>query len=107
KYEGREQDMLKHSPVIQDESLRGTSSWSNTYLEKDHNAHHAHGAASMPLSTDKPASMQSHQSDSPKHSAGENPAPRESENVIHVTHSASPGNDPAFRAATPPVQTHR
>ena len=31
KYEGREQDMLDHAPVIQDESLRGTSSWANAH----------------------------------------------------------------------------
>jgi methylenetetrahydrofolate reductase (NADPH) len=36
KYEGREQDLLSHAPVIQDETLRGTSSWSNSLLEKDH-----------------------------------------------------------------------
>ena len=38
KYEGREQNMLQHSPAIQDESLRGTSSWANALLEKDHSA---------------------------------------------------------------------
>jgi hypothetical protein len=38
KYEGRTQDLLKHAPVIQDESLRGTSSWSNSLLGKDHAA---------------------------------------------------------------------
>lgn len=38
KYDGRTQDLLKHAPVIQDESLRGTSSWSNSLLGKDHAA---------------------------------------------------------------------
>jgi methylenetetrahydrofolate reductase (NADPH) len=38
KYEGREQDMLVHSPVIQDEQLRGTSSWGNAFLGRDHTA---------------------------------------------------------------------
>jgi methylenetetrahydrofolate reductase (NADH) len=38
KYEGREQDLLAHAPVIQDESLRGTSSWANALLGRDHNA---------------------------------------------------------------------
>ncbi len=38
KHEGREQEMLQHSPAIQDESLRGTSSWSNALLERDHSA---------------------------------------------------------------------
>jgi len=38
KREGREQDLLKHAPVIQDQSLRGTSSWANIFLCKDHHA---------------------------------------------------------------------
>lgn len=36
KYEGREKQLLEHSPVIQDEALRGTSSWANTFLSRDH-----------------------------------------------------------------------
>ena len=36
KYEGDEQQMLDHTPVIQDESLRGTSSWANALLCRDH-----------------------------------------------------------------------
>jgi methylenetetrahydrofolate reductase (NADPH) len=36
KYEGREQELLAHAPVIQDESLRGTSSWGNAFLGRDH-----------------------------------------------------------------------
>lgn len=36
KYEGREQQLLAHAPVIQDQSLRGTSSWANTWLGRDH-----------------------------------------------------------------------
>ena len=42
KYEGREQELLRHAPVIQDESLRGTSSWANALLGKDHAAARAH-----------------------------------------------------------------
>ncbi|MGD0464421.1 MAG: methylenetetrahydrofolate reductase C-terminal domain-containing protein [Tepidisphaeraceae bacterium] len=38
KYEGREQTLLAHAPVIQDESLRGTSSWANALLGRDHAA---------------------------------------------------------------------
>lgn len=36
KYEGREHELLQNAPVIQDESLRGTSSWSNMFLGRDH-----------------------------------------------------------------------
>jgi methylenetetrahydrofolate reductase (NADH) len=42
KFAGREQDLLGHAPVIQDESLRGTSSWANALLGKDHAAARAH-----------------------------------------------------------------
>lgn len=38
KYEGREQSLLDHAPVIQNESLRGTSSWANALLEREHNS---------------------------------------------------------------------
>ncbi len=40
KYEGREQQMLDHAPVIQDAGLIGTSSWANTYLGRDHSSRH-------------------------------------------------------------------
>ena len=40
KYEGREMDLLAHAPVIQNQALRGTSSWANTWLERDHTTKH-------------------------------------------------------------------
>ena len=36
KYEGREEELLAHAPVVQDQNLRGTSSWVNTWLGRDH-----------------------------------------------------------------------
>jgi len=36
KHEGREEELLAHAPVIQNQSLRGTSSWANTWLGRDH-----------------------------------------------------------------------
>jgi methylenetetrahydrofolate reductase (NADH) len=36
KYDGRESTLLDHIPVVQDQSLRGTSSWANTWLGRDH-----------------------------------------------------------------------
>lgn len=36
KAEGREQEMLAHAPVVQDQALRHTSSWGNTYRGLDH-----------------------------------------------------------------------
>ena len=34
--EGRTEELLAHAPVIQDQTLRGTSSWANTWLGRDH-----------------------------------------------------------------------
>jgi len=36
KYEGRSEELLSHVPVMQDQHLRGTSSWANTWLGRDH-----------------------------------------------------------------------
>lgn len=55
KYDGCEQDMLAHAPVIQDESLRGTSSWANALLGRDH-THSSGGVASATPFPSDPAS---------------------------------------------------
>lgn len=34
--DGREQHLLDHAPVVQNQALRGTSSWANTWLRRDH-----------------------------------------------------------------------
>ena len=39
KSDGRVDELLAHAPVIQDESLRGTSSWANVLLGRDHTSH--------------------------------------------------------------------
>jgi methylenetetrahydrofolate reductase (NADPH) len=41
KHDGKEQTLLDHSPVIQNQGLRGTSSWANNWLGRDHAASHA------------------------------------------------------------------
>jgi methylenetetrahydrofolate reductase (NADPH) len=46
KHDGREQDLLAHVPVVQDQSLRGTSSWANYWLGRDHTAKPENSAAS-------------------------------------------------------------
>jgi methylenetetrahydrofolate reductase (NADPH) len=45
KHDGREQQLLEHAPVVQNQGLRGTSSWANFWLGHDHLAKHS-GAAS-------------------------------------------------------------
>lgn len=41
KYEGRTDSLLAHAPVLQDQDLRGTSSWANTWHHRDHLAKQA------------------------------------------------------------------
>lgn len=36
KAEGRAEELLAHAPVLQDQNLRGTSSWANTWHQRDH-----------------------------------------------------------------------
>jgi methylenetetrahydrofolate reductase (NADPH) len=38
KHEGKEQDLLQHVLVVQNQGLRGTSSWANFWLGRDHTA---------------------------------------------------------------------
>jgi methylenetetrahydrofolate reductase (NADPH) len=38
KADGKEQDLLKHAPMIQNQGLRGTSAWANNWLGRDHAA---------------------------------------------------------------------
>ena len=38
KHDGKEQDFLRHSPVVQNQGLRGTSAWANHWLGRDHAA---------------------------------------------------------------------
>lgn len=42
KSEGKEEALLTHSPVIQDQNLRGTSSWGNTFRGLDHHGNKTH-----------------------------------------------------------------
>ncbi len=41
KHEGKEQNLLNHAPVIQNQGLRGTSAWANFWLGRDHAAKRA------------------------------------------------------------------
>jgi methylenetetrahydrofolate reductase (NADPH) len=36
KHDGREQELLDHVPVVQNQGLRGTSAWANLWLGRDH-----------------------------------------------------------------------
>jgi methylenetetrahydrofolate reductase (NADPH) len=36
KHDGTADQLLSHTPVVQDQSLRGTSAWANHWLQRDH-----------------------------------------------------------------------
>ncbi|MDB6125261.1 MAG: methylenetetrahydrofolate reductase [Pedosphaera sp.] len=38
KHDGKEQHLLEHAPVVQNQGLRGTSAWANFWLGRDHAA---------------------------------------------------------------------
>jgi methylenetetrahydrofolate reductase (NADPH) len=38
KHDGKEQSLLEHAPAVQNQALRGTSSWANYWLGRDHAA---------------------------------------------------------------------
>jgi len=38
KHDGSERDLLKHAPAVQNQGLRGTSAWANSWLGRDHTA---------------------------------------------------------------------
>jgi methylenetetrahydrofolate reductase (NADPH) len=40
KHDGKEQELLKHAPVVQNQALRKTSAWANNWLGRDHAAKH-------------------------------------------------------------------
>jgi hypothetical protein len=50
KHEGRQETLLDHAPVVQNQGLRGTSAWANNWLGKDHVAH-----PNRPRTIDTPA----------------------------------------------------
>jgi methylenetetrahydrofolate reductase (NADPH) len=72
KYEGCEQDLLAHAPVIQDESLRTTSSWANALLGRDHTA----GSAPHPACSSDSADVVASATTSPSSMNVENPTER-------------------------------
>jgi len=41
KHDGRAEELLAHAPVVQNQGLRGTSSWANYWLNRDHTAKRA------------------------------------------------------------------
>lgn len=48
KHDGTEAQLLEHAPVVQNQALRGTSSWANNWLGRDHSARAAHPESPIP-----------------------------------------------------------
>jgi methylenetetrahydrofolate reductase (NADPH) len=90
KYEGREQHLLDHAPVIQDESLRGTSSWANYLLERDHHSQQPHMANPAPnIATKEEPSTQTQRSGDVSTAAGTSQGPTGERAVAEDTKQAS------------------
>ena len=51
KHDGREDTLLQHAPVVQNQALRGTSSWASHWLGRDHTARPVPAAAIPPPSS--------------------------------------------------------
>jgi methylenetetrahydrofolate reductase (NADPH) len=49
KHDGKEHELLQHVPVIQNQGLRGTSSWANLWLGRDHAAKRETSAKAVPI----------------------------------------------------------
>jgi methylenetetrahydrofolate reductase (NADPH) len=54
KHDGREQELLAHAPVVQNQGLRGTSSWANYWLGRDHAAKTPAGSAVLQPASSPP-----------------------------------------------------
>ncbi len=55
KHDGQEQTLLDHAPVVQNQGLRRTSAWANSWLGRDHAAkHHAPAAVGHATPTPEP-----------------------------------------------------
>jgi methylenetetrahydrofolate reductase (NADPH) len=89
KYEGCEPDLLAHAPVIQDETLRGTSSWGNTFLGRDHTSKRV--ALPVVPSTSATSTAES------KRLSTSVPEPERNSDVHRA--SAGPSNEPLARRA--------
>jgi len=48
KHDGTEAGLLEHAPVVQNQALRGTSSWANNWLGRDHAARRAAAGGAEP-----------------------------------------------------------
>jgi methylenetetrahydrofolate reductase (NADPH) len=63
KHDGREEHLLDHTPVVQNQGLRGTSAWANLWLGRDHSATHPEAALKNPEdAANRPAAPESEQS---------------------------------------------
>jgi methylenetetrahydrofolate reductase (NADPH) len=67
KKDGTEQNMLRHSPVIQNQGLRGTSAWANNWLGLDHTSKEQTGNEFDPFSPDVEKKIKQQQNSNSPH----------------------------------------
>jgi methylenetetrahydrofolate reductase (NADPH) len=73
-HEGREQELLQHAPMIQNQGLRGTSAWANFWLGRDHVAKREAGKTENPTNAESAAPDQG---SNQKHDQGKLNEPKE------------------------------
>lgn len=103
KYDGCEQQMLGHVPVIQDQSLRGTSSWANCLLGRDHTAIRA----GPPDSACPAAASHSNPESENQPHVSAHVSPHVSPHVGRPLHPANAPVANADAAPAPALQAHR
>ncbi|HEX8522519.1 MAG TPA: methylenetetrahydrofolate reductase C-terminal domain-containing protein [Tepidisphaeraceae bacterium] len=96
KYEGHEQQMLDHAPVIQDQSLRGTSSWGNAFLCRDH-------SASCPAPAAADEAKQAPASATAAASVSSSQVTIESEKMSDASHTTNPTPDASIVRSEEPA----
>lgn len=57
KHDGREEHLLDHVPVVQNQGLRGTSAWANLWLGRDHNSKREASNAESATPTPEPTKL--------------------------------------------------
>jgi methylenetetrahydrofolate reductase (NADPH) len=57
KHDGREENLLDHVPVVQNQGLRGTSAWANLWLGRDHNSKREANKAESATPTPEPTKI--------------------------------------------------
>jgi methylenetetrahydrofolate reductase (NADPH) len=59
-HDGKEQQLLAHAPMVQNQALRRTSAWANNWLQRDHTAKRTAEVSTNEITSQKTAAYQQH-----------------------------------------------